>query len=335
MGAELAASWPAAAVAFAVAVLGTRRLLGWLTERRILDLPNHRSSHSLPTPRGGGLAVTPAALAAWVMVAVSTAQAGWIWTLAAGGGALMAASWLDDRHSLPALPRLGVHALAVTAGLLTLPGDALVFQGWLPVAADRVLTALGWLWFVNLYNFMDGIDGITGVETVSLGFGIALVAIVAGVAAPLAPLGIGLAAAAIGFLVWNWHPARIFLGDSGSVPLGFLLGGLLVHLAAAGHLAAAVILPAYYLADASITLGRRTLRGEKVWQAHRQHFYQRAVQGGRSHDQVALAILGANLVLGCAALLSVTRPATGVALGAAATAMLLTVLARWAGGGRP
>jgi UDP-N-acetylmuramyl pentapeptide phosphotransferase/UDP-N-acetylglucosamine-1-phosphate transferase len=327
--------WLPAVTALAASAIGTRVVLSWLERRQILDHPNERSSHSRPTPRGGGLAVTPAVLAAWLVAAVLGASlGGWVWGAVAAAGVLLAASWLDDRFTLPAGPRFLAHALAVTALLALLPEGALVFQGWLPPWADRVVTALGWLWFVNLYNFMDGIDGITGIETASLGVGIALVAALSGVPSALAPLGLACAAAGLGFLVWNWHPARIFLGDSGSVPLGLLLGGLLVQLAVAGQLAAALILPAYYLADATITLGKRAARGEKVWQAHRQHFYQRAVQGGKRHDQVVKAIAAGNLLLvGCAVLATMGQVVLGLAVAVVVVAGLLALLQAWSRGG--
>lgn len=327
---DWAAIVPPVLVAFALTILGTRRLLVWLHKRAIMDHPNERSSHTRPTPRGGGLAVTPAILFAWAMITVTAAEA-WAWVLIGGACALLAASWIDDRHGLPPAPRFAIHGAMVVLALSLLPNDALVFQGWLPVWADRVLAGLGWLWFVNLYNFMDGIDGITGIETASLGIGIALVAMIAGAASGLIPLALATAAAALAFLFFNWHPARIFLGDSGSVPLGFLLGGLLVHLAIAGQLAAALILPAYYLADATITLAKRALRGEKVWQAHRQHFYQRALGGGRRHDRVALAILAGNLGLVAAAMLAAWGQVwIGAAMAGFATLALLVRLQSWA-----
>ena len=133
-----------------------------------------------------------------------------------------------------------------------------MFQGWLPAALDMAAAALLWVWFVNLYNFMDGIDGIAGSETAAIGIGLALFAI-AGIGndpALAAPAAV-IAAAAIGFLVWNWAPARIFLGDVGSVPLGYLLGFLLLAAASRGHWKLALILPLYFLADATITLLRR------------------------------------------------------------------------------
>ena len=323
----------APALALAAAVWGTGKVLVWLERRQILDRPNERSSHTRPTPRGGGLAVTTAVILAWALAALAGGPlAAWTWAAMAAALALMLASWLDDRHTLPVAPRFAAHAVAAALLLALLPDGALVFGGVLPASADRVVTCIGWLWFINLYNFMDGIDGITGVETAALGLGIAAVAWLAGAPAQVAVLALACAAAALGFLRWNWHPARIFLGDVGSIPLGLLLGGLLVQLAVAGQLAAAVILPLYYLADATITLGRRALRGEKVWQAHRQHFYQRAVQGGKNHAQVSRAVLAGNMVLVACAVLSVTQPWLALAGAVAAVALLLARLQSWSKG---
>lgn len=313
----------AGAACFVLTVAGTRLAVAWLLHRRYLDYPNERSSHSAPTPRGGGLAVTPAILLCWVLLQPT---APFEWALMTGAAVLMALSWWDDRHTLPAAPRFAVHAAMVAAGLFLLPDGALVFQGLLPPWADRLVAGLGWLWFLNLYNFMDGIDGITGVETTCIGTGLILVGSSPGPA-------LVCAAAGLGFLVWNWHPARIFLGDSGSVPLGFILGGLLVRLAADGHLAVALILPAYYLADATITISRRLFNGEKIWQPHRKHFYQRAVQGERSHSQVVLAVLVGNLVLIAAALIAAEgRVLAGLAAAGVTVAALLAVLQTWSRG---
>ncbi len=321
--------------AFIASTGATRLVLGWLRRRQILDLPNERSSHTLPTPRGGGLAVTPVLLLAWVAIAVAQPglTAAWAWVAVAGALLLLVTSWTDDRHALPVGPRLLTHFGVVAGMSLALPLHALVFQGWLPLWADRAVTVLAWLWFLNLYNFMDGIDGITGIETAALGIGIAVVAVAGDAAGGLVPYGLAAAGAALGFLVWNWHPARIFLGDSGSVPLGFLMGGLLIELAVHGQLAAALILPAYYLADATITILWRLKDGEKVWQAHRRHFYQRAVRGGHGHAAVSLAILVANLLLiGCACLAAVGQVTAGALAATAVVAGLLGLLSRWAGG---
>jgi UDP-N-acetylmuramyl pentapeptide phosphotransferase/UDP-N-acetylglucosamine-1-phosphate transferase len=303
-----------------------------LRRRAILDTPNHRSSHAVPTPRGGGLAVTPVLLLAWLGIGVAS-DAGWPLGVAlAASLALTALSWLDDLRGLSAGVRFGAQAAAVAAGLLALPADAVVFQGLLPPLADRLLAGFAWLWFVNLFNFMDGIDGISGVEMGGLGLGALLCAAFAAGAAPLLGLcGAALAGAGLGFLLLNWHPAKIFLGDVGSVPVGYLGGWLLLALAAAGLWLPALILPAYYLADATLTLLRRGLRGEKVWQAHREHFYQRAVAAGRSHARVSGAVALGNLGLVACALASLPL---GVWALPPAAAVVLALLA-WLGGGKP
>jgi UDP-N-acetylmuramyl pentapeptide phosphotransferase/UDP-N-acetylglucosamine-1-phosphate transferase len=282
---------------FAASAVGTRLALAWLRHRQILDHPNDRSSHSQPTPRGGGLAVVPVILAAWAGLAWQDATPPGAWVVIVATAGLFALSWLDDTRGLPAGLRFAAHLAAAAAGLVWLPADQLVFQGALPWWADRAAAGLCWVWFVNLYNFMDGIDGITGVETAALGGGLALLSLLLPDLAPAGPAAAAVAAAGLGFLVWNWHPAKIFLGDSGSVPLGYLLGWLLLGAAGRGHWAAALILPGYYLADATLTLVRRAAQGHNLFAAHRQHLYQRAVQGGTSHAQVVRLILAGDLVL--------------------------------------
>lgn len=325
-----------AVAGLAMTALVTRHVLGYLHRRQILDLPNERSSHTMPTPRGGGLATTPVVAALLLMLSwfLGVPQIG---VLGLGALVLLAVSWIDDRRGLPPLPRFFCHAAMIALALVLLPAHALAFGGLLPVWADRVLAGIAWLWFVNLYNFMDGIDGITGVETASLGLGIAVVATVlpGAMAFGLIPAGLAVAAVGAAFLCWNWHPAKVFLGDAGSVPFGFVLGGLLLILATQGGLAAALILPAYYLTDATVTLLRRAANGERVWQAHRKHFYQCAVQGGRRHDQVSLAIVACNAALVISAAISVTISLWGgVVGGVIATGALIAVLRRWAGGER-
>lgn len=319
------ASWAASG-----AVL--RLLIAW----RVYDEPNHRSSHNQPKPRGGGLAVVPVVLAAWTAVALAqgTADAGF-WAIIAGAGLLAAVSWADDLKSRPASLRFGVQVAAVSLGLWALDPAALVFQGLLPPLADRLATALAWLWFVNLFNFMDGIDGLAAVETASVGSGLALLAALSA-AGPAATLpAAALAAAALGFLYWNWEPSRLFLGDVGSVPLGYLLAWLLIEAAAAGLWAAALILPLYYLADATWTLARRLWRRQRLWRAHREHFYQRAVQRGFSHAAVVRRILLCNAVLIVLAIMAATaRNALWVwiplVFAVLAVAALLFMLARQA-----
>lgn len=285
-------------VVFAAVLAGTRLVLAMLRRRAILDHPNERSSHQVPTPRGGGLAVAPVLIAAWV-AAAAWGAAPLAPTLVVGGLALGLGvlSWIDDLNHLSPLWRLLGQAAAVTVALLAVPPPGPYFGGLLPGPLDAMAAGLLWVWYINLFNFMDGIDGIAGVEAATSGAGVAVVAILAGLGPMLPAFGLTLAAATLGFLWWNWQPARIFLGDVGSVPLGFALGWLLLTLAASGEAAAALILPLYYLADATLTLGRRALKGEKIWRAHRQHFYQQAVQAGASHARVSGAVFVVDALL--------------------------------------
>ena len=288
-----------AAAVLGLAVWGaTWAVTRLLVRLEIYDRPNERSSHDAPKPRGGGLALIPLLLAAWAAWTLwsGSAPAGF-WAVLGGAVVLALVSLADDLRGLPAAVRLAVQAAAVAVGLAGMSESGLVAQGLLPPLADRLVAGLFWVWFVNLFNFMDGIDGISGAEASSIAVGLALVAVVAGLPAARMALALLLVAAALGFLAWNWPPARVFLGDVGSIPLGYLLGWLLVAAAAEGQWAAALILPSYYLADATVTLAKRAARGAKLWQAHREHFYQRAVQGGLSHRAVVQWMLACNIAL--------------------------------------
>jgi UDP-N-acetylmuramyl pentapeptide phosphotransferase/UDP-N-acetylglucosamine-1-phosphate transferase len=286
---------------FVASCMGTRALVVLLQRAAVLDLPNERSSHAAPTPRGGGIAVVAAIAAAWAVFCAAGVLMPASLMAAAGMAGLAAVSWIDDLRGLPAALRLLTQFIAVAAGIGALPGGP-VFQGLLPSGIDAVASALRWVWFVNLFNFMDGIDGIAGSEAAAIGIGLVVIAgFGIGRDPGIAALGAAIAAAALGFLVWNWAPAKIFLGDAGSVPLGYVLGFLLLELAGRGWWKAALILPLYFLADASLTLLRRLLHGERVWQAHREHFYQRAVQRGLGHGAVVLRVIAADAILiGCA-----------------------------------
>lgn len=270
-------------------------LLSWLT---LFDHPNERSSHVRPIPRGAGLMLTPIAVGVVGGIGLygpnppASAVAVAVLALALG-----LVSWFDDRRGLPVLLRLAAHVLAIAAALYVMRDAGPFLGGALPPELDLAVAGFLWLWFVNLFNFMDGIDGIAGTETAIVGFGAAVVAVLSGAAGGLSLIGVSFAAIATGFLWWNWPPAKIFLGDVGSIPLGFLLGWLLLLLAQQGQWAAALILPLYYLADATLTLARRILRREKFWRPHRQHFYQRAARGQMGHAGVTRAVLLAGIAL--------------------------------------
>lgn len=336
--AGLAGALVLAALTVAASWMVTRWVLAYLHRRAVLDHPNERSSHSAPTPRGGGIAILAVALPLVGLVyALHVPQAGAGATMVVLGcaAALGLVSWLDDLRGLPVLLRFAAHIAAVALALAAMDDRLLVFQGALPLALDRVAAALVWVWFINLYNFMDGIDGLAGVETISIGTGLfALLALIGtstgvdGVAMALA--GLLTAAAAGGFLIHNWHPARVFMGDVGAIALGYLLGWFLLILAAWGYWTAALILPGYYLADATITLIRRALNGEAIWRPHATHFYQRAVKRGLSHARITRFIATGNLFLVLIAALSVqTIGPLGDALCLLGAAVLIGWMLLW------
>lgn len=292
-----------------------------LLRRYALARPNARSSHRTPTPQGGGIAVIAAMLgaafgvAAWVGIAVPVAVAvGLPLTLIA----LAAVGAWDDIRPLPPLPRLVLQVGCIAALLaLTPAAGRLLPEGW-PLGLEWALAVVAGLWFVNLVNFMDGLDWITVAEMVPIaallaGFG------AVGLIDPFAALAAaGLCGALVGFAVFNKPVARLFLGDVGSLPIGLAVAWLLYLLATGGHLAAALLLPLYYCADATLTLIRRLARRERIWQAHRSHFYQRATDNGFTALEVARQVFAMNLVLGLLACATVLAPALPVQLGALA-----------------
>ena len=289
-----------------VSLAATGLTLRMLKRRNIVDTPNERSSHETPTPRGGGLAVILVILIIWGLLlggAIQTYQ--WLLVATLFIGAI---SWIDDLRSLPASIRLASQFIAVGLVFWLMPASNLYFHGILPLWLDNLCALFLWVWFINLFNFMDGIDGISVVEASSIGLGLFLLMMIGAAQMTLGLLGLVIAAASLGFLWWNWHPAKVFLGDVGSVPLGFLLGWLLLEVLASPLWPVAIILPLYYLADATLTLIRRALRRERIWQAHREHFYQQATGRGLSHARVSLIIAGLNIVLIGLAFASLSEP---------------------------
>ncbi len=318
-----------ALTAFALSGGLTALLRGILLKRQMLDLPNERSLHTVPVPRGGGLAVMAVVAVGTALLAffppISTPLVLIILALLL----LVLVSWFDDRKGLGAGLRLIAHLLAASIGCLAFTPEQTLFGGHLPLALDRAVMILGWAWFMNLYNFMDGINGITGTETISIMAGVALLTSLLPSSDPNTLILCGLIAGACGgFLLLNWHPAKIFLGDVGSIPLGFLTGYLLLTLATANQLAAALCVALYYLADSGLTITKRLLRGEKIWQAHRQHFYQRAAQAIGRHDKIVLWIMLANLALIDAALVAMISPLLGLGLAVIVVALLLGAMQR-------
>jgi len=284
-------------VAFAASALLTGLVRRYALSRAVLDIPNERSLHSAPTPRGGGIAIV-------VVVGLThgACVAGGLLPLASGGawgGAallLAALGWADDRRPLPARTRLFIQLVIAFIALAVITGAARIGAPW-PAAAAVVIGSIAFVWFVNLYNFMDGADGLAAIQATVAAGTLGMLAAIDGDTG-VAAVALALAGASAGFLRWNRAPARIFLGDVGSYFLGGYLGLLACHLLARGDaIWHWLILLAPFITDASLTLARRILAGERWWAAHRTHAYQQLVTAGWSHARLARAFLALCLLL--------------------------------------
>lgn len=331
--------WTMAGIAIVVCAAAlTAMLIVWLQPilvRYAMARPNARSSHATPTPQGGGIAVIAAfiVVASTGLLATGTWSAAILPSIAAVFAATIAIGLLgavDDIQPIPVAPRLVIQIVTVAAVIVTLPPD---FQmtPFLPWWLERILLVLGGVWFVNLVNFMDGLDWMTVAEFVPLTGGLILLGAMGALPPYAIVCALALLGALIGFAPFNRPVARLFLGDVGSLPLGLAAGWLLALLANKGHLAAAILLPLYYLMDATLTLFRRLARGERVWQAHRSHFYQRATDNGFTVREVIAHVFAVNIVLIALAALCVrmNTPAAEIAALAAGAAMVGFLLMRF------
>jgi UDP-N-acetylmuramyl pentapeptide phosphotransferase/UDP-N-acetylglucosamine-1-phosphate transferase len=297
--------------------------------RYALARPNARSSHRIPTPQGGGIAVLGglvAALSLTVAILPPVPGAGSLgFVLAASVVLAMVGAW-DDIRPLSAGLRLGLQALCVAVVIVYAAPDVRLFPAALPLAVERLLALLAGIWFVNLTNFMDGLDWITVAGFVPLAGALALASALGIVDPATGALAAALAGGLIGFAPFNKPVARLFLGDVGSLPIGLLGAYLLYRLAGNGALAAALILPLYPIADATLTLLRRLARRERVWEAHRSHFYQQATTNGHAVLAVVTQVAGLNLALVLLAGLTLLLPMPWAQLACLAAAVLLTAL---------
>lgn len=302
-----------------------------LLQRYALARPNARSSHRIPTPQGAGIAVVAATLlvaapwAAWTHGAIPLPLIGSAMLIALVG-------LVDDIRPLPVSVRLLLQAAAVSTIVHAAP-ETLRIVPALPLALERVLIVIAGVWFVNLVNFMDGLDLMTVSEVVPTTAALGLLGWFGDLSPSASLLAAALCGAMLGFAPFNKPVARVFLGDVGSLPIGLLLGWCLLELAWHGQAAAALLLPGYYLADATITLFRRILRREQFWSAHRSHFYQRATDNGFTVAQVIGEVFVLNLVLALLAVVTVRAGSTAAAIacllaGAIAIAFVLRRFSR-------
>ena len=321
--ASLSVLGPVAVLALFLSAALLVLLRPWLA-RYAMARPNARSSHREPTPQGGGIAV----VAATLVVACGTAalllqnDGGQLLVLAAMAALLAVVGAIDDVRSSPAAVRLVLQCIAVGALIATFPKELQILPH-VPWWIERAGLLLAGVWFVNLVNFMDGIDWMTVAEFVPVSGTLVLLGLAGTLPMLPAVVAAALLGAILGFAPFNKPVARLFLGDVGSLPIGLLLGWLLLQLAGEGHVAAAVILPLYYLLDATITLARRIVRGEQFWQAHRSHFYQRATDNGFSVPAVVKRVVLVNLALAALALVSVAAHSLAASLIALAASVAI------------
>nr|WP_288358496.1 glycosyltransferase family 4 protein [uncultured Pseudomonas sp.] len=288
-------------------IAGLSCLLTWLLRRyalasSLMDIPNARSSHSVPTPRGGGVAIVLCFIFAVIGLALlGQVESSIAFALCGAGGLVAVIGFLDDHGHIAARWRLLGHFAAAYWALFWLGGlpaislfGTVVNLGWF----GHLLAAIYLVWLLNLYNFMDGIDGIAGVEAICVCLGGALLYTRLGDIQGEMVTVLSLAAAVLGFLIWNFPPARIFMGDAGSGFLGITLGVLSLQAAWASPqlLWAWLILLGVFVVDATFTLLRRLLRGDRVYEAHRSHAYQFASRHYGRHLPVTLAVGAINLL---------------------------------------
>ena len=318
------------AAAAGVVSYGLIVALGTSFARHALAQPNARSSHKQPTPQGGGIAVIGATIVVIAGCALAGVDLNDMFRL---GMVLCAAVLLalvgaaDDVRPLGAAPRLVLQIAAALLVLAAVPAE-LRLVPWMPFWLERAIVLLGMVWFINLVNFMDGIDWMSVAEITPLTAALIIFGLMGELPRDATAVAAGLLGAVLGFAPFNRPVARLFLGDVGSLPIGLLLAWMLILLAAKGHLAAAVLLPLYYLADATITLLHRLVRGAPIAEAHRDHFYQRAVDGGHGIYRIVGSVFSVNLVLVLLAFVSVLNPSLAVqvvllALGCAGVGILL------------
>ncbi|HET7124021.1 MAG TPA: glycosyltransferase family 4 protein [Bradyrhizobium sp.] len=264
--------------------------------RHALAKPNPRSSHRVATPQGAGIAAIGATLVVAGAIVASADAVNSVIAIFAASLFMAIVGFADDIRSIPVLPRLILQAVAVSTVLFTVPGDIRIVSA-APLWIERSLLLLAGLWFVNLVNFMDGLDWMTVAEVVPITATMAVLGWFGEFPPSATIVAAALCGAMVGFAPFNRPVAKVFLGDVGSLPIGLLLGWCLLQLAYNQQIVAALLLPLYYLSDATVTLLRRLARGEPFWAAHRSHFYQRATDNGFTVLRVVSEVLALNIAL--------------------------------------
>lgn len=283
--------WPTVLFTFALSVSLTLIVRFYTRKKALLDHPNERSSHMLPTPKGGGLAIIISFFSILSYLFFNDAFDPYLFYPLLCALPVVLISLIDDLYPLSAGIRLSVQLVSATAALFLLGGVNTIEMGLFSLQGSWVngIALIAILWLTNLYNFLDGIDGYAGSEAVFAGTGAYLLF--------SNEIGILIAAAACGFLLFNWHKASIFMGDVGSAPLGFIFAVLALHDASGPDFPAWIVLLSLFWFDATLTLWRRLKNGEKLSEAHKKHAYQRLHQAGFSHERVVLSGMGINAII--------------------------------------
>ncbi|MEM7617241.1 MAG: glycosyltransferase family 4 protein, partial [Pseudomonadota bacterium] len=271
----------------------------------IVDVPLNRSNHQNITPRGGGIAIFASIIIIYTAFIFLYSKNLYDLLPIICLVPILIISFIDDIKNINFIARVAVQLISVSAGIYIiyfspensllslfshlldtdsqlLVGDNYVlprlFPNFIPLYLELLLIGIGWIWFINLYNFMDGIDGITVTQTITIAIGIIAMTLIASYDSKYIYLSLAIIGAILGFAIYNWHPAKIFMGDIGSVSLGYLLGFLLIELSLNGSYLAIILFLSYYLSDSGITITKRLIAGKKIWQAHSEHFYQQAAR---------------------------------------------------------
>lgn len=303
--------------------------------RHLLAHPNERSSHVRATPQGAGFGVIAALLIVLVGVQLWWPQAvsgPLLFPVVLAAIGLTVLGLIDDARPLPVSWRFAGQILAALVLAFSLPQDLRILPDLLPFWAERGLIAFGAVYLINAINFLDGIDWITAAQVVPMTLGIAALAYLGAVPVNVGTLALALLGAMLGFAVFNRHPAKVFLGDAGSLPVGLLLA-LMLSFVAGANVSAALLLPLYTLFDSGITLVRRSYNREQIFKAHRSHFYQCAVIAGMTAPQVTARVFLLGLLLAGLAVAAVVAKSTIadsllLSMGAGATGFVLRGLAR-------
>lgn len=299
---------------FLVTYFGVGRFRAWTLKRGVLDLPNERSSHVQPTPRGGGLVLAVVTLTAYIGASFIVGYE-ISFGFAVGASLVVLISWLDDVYSISFAWRLAVHSVAAAIVIYSCGHLSTITSPFGPNSID-----IGWfgipitfcwiVWMINAYNFMDGIDGIAGIQAITASIGWVFIGLSLDIPSVYVLSG-SILFAAVAFLLHNWPPARIFMGDAGSAYLGFVFASI-PFIAAADNpkrteafFFAGIALLWPFVFDSVFTIVRRAGRRERVWQAHREHLYQRLVRSGCSHRSVTLLYGGLSAAAAAATIYSV------------------------------